>query len=153
MAKSFVMQALRIFSLEEMLSLSQARVAKTSLLKKAAGEDLVVWNDAPEKAPSKHEDNLLPFKKPSSFAKEAEPQAQAENSGSENEASTSVSTTDFLLWQRELTKETSIPTKKDAFKGYSRATEMYIVKSSTPEGKEKIRFASTRGVLVNKKQA
>ena len=41
----------------------------------------------------------------------------------------------------------------DAFKGYRKSTEMYVVKTPTHEGKDKIRFASTNGVLVNKKQA
>jgi len=63
-------------------------------------------------------------------------------------------TADVLLWQRELAKHTdeSIQ-KKKAFKGYKKSTEMYSVKTSTPEGKDKIRFASINGVLVDKKQA
>ena len=151
MSKSFVLQALRIFSLEEMLNLSQARKVKTNMLKKAAGEDLILWNDASEKVTSKNEDNVLAFKKTNSYTQEIlKPETESKT---EEESSSTVSTTDFLLWQRELIKDTSTPSKKDAFKGYGRATEMYVVKSATPEGKEKIRFASTRGVLVNKKQA
>ena len=43
--------------------------------------------------------------------------------------------------------------KKDAFKGYEKSTEMYVVKTTTHDGKDKLRFAATDGVLINKKQA
>ncbi len=159
MAKSFVLRALRVFSLEEMLNLAEARRVKTSLMKKAAGEELVVWDDVPETttkvkaATPETSDNVLPFQKKTAI-KDVEPLPDpALKDSPEGETSTLLSS-EFILWQRELTKDSGAPhSKKDAVKGYSKATEMYVVKTPDVEGKEKIRFASTNGVLVNKKQA
>jgi len=59
-----------------------------------------------------------------------------------------------MLWNREQNKDSNSPVlKKEAAKEYARSTEMYVVKTATVEGKEKIRFAHTNGVLVDKKQA
>ena len=52
-----------------------------------------------------------------------------------------------------MAKETVGSVKKEAARGYARATEMYVVKTSKIEGSDSIRFASTNGVLVDKKQA
>lgn len=159
MAKSFVLRALRVFGLEEMLNLAEARRVKTSLMKRAAGEELVVWDDVPETttkvkvAIPETSDNVLPFQK-KTVIKDVEPLPDpAMKESSEGETTTLLSS-EFILWQRELTKDSGAPlSKKDAVKGYSKATEMYVVKTPDVEGKEKIRFASTNGVLVNKKQA
>jgi hypothetical protein len=154
-AKSFVLKALKIFGLEEMLKLSQTGLSKQVSLKRAAGEDLIVWNDAAdsEPTPSQHnetKDNVLPFKK-QSF--EPIPDPNLAPSEASDSAST-IQTTDFMLWNRELTKDSGAAgLKKGATKEYAKTTQMYIVKTSTIDGKEKIRFASTHGVLVNKKQA
>ena len=155
MAKSFVLKALKIFGLEEMLKLSQTGLSKQVSLKRAAGEDLIVWNDAvdSEPTPSQHnetKDNVLPFKK-QSF--EPIPDPNLAPSEASDSAST-IQTTDFMLWNRELTKDSGAAgLKKGATKEYAKTTQMYIVKTSTIDGKEKIRFASTHGVLVNKNQA
>lgn len=154
MAKSFVLQALKIFGVEEMLKLSKTSVSKAANKKMAAGAELIVWSDAPEEndgipeAPSKPAD-ILPFKK--SISEPIPDPHQPVSEGSEEAAN--IYSSEFMLWQHELGKDNSTSTKKDAVKGYSRATEMYIVKTPDVEGKEKIRFASTNGVLVNKKQA
>jgi len=37
--------------------------------------------------------------------------------------------------------------------GYKKSADMYVVKTTEVDGKEKIRIASTRGVLIDKKQA
>jgi hypothetical protein len=34
-----------------------------------------------------------------------------------------------------------------------KSNEMYVVKTPSSDGKDKIRFAATQGVLINKKQA
>lgn len=159
MAKSFVLRALRVFGLEEMLNLAEARRVKNTLMKKAAGEELVVWDDVAEPVskskphPPEVNDNVLPFqKKTSVYEVEALPDPSLKDSSGEGESS--LLSSDFILWQRELTKDSGAPlAKKEAVKGYSKATEMYVVKTPDIEGKEKIRFASTNGVLVNKKQA
>lgn len=159
MAKSFVLRALKIFGLEEMLKLSEVLKVKSSRMKKAAGEELIVWSDEPEKphhAPTvaQETDNVLQFKK-HGHIEMPEPIADPNASqGIPQEDGSTFYSSEFMLWQRELSKDVGAPLlKKEAVKGYSRATEMYVVKTPTIEGKEKIRFASTNGVLVNKKQA
>ncbi len=156
MAKtSYVLQALKILGLEEMLKLSDVLHVKQVRLKKAAGGELIVWDDAdlnvqPRNAP-REEAKVLAF--PKKTISQLLP-LQDEAPPKEEESTPNLFTSDVVLWQRELSKlsgETSH--KMDAFKGYKKSTEMYVVKTPTNEGKDKIRFASTNGVLVNKKQA
>ncbi len=161
MAKSFVLKALRILGLEEILKLSKAAFVKPVLMKKAAGEDLIVWSDAPESevvasAADEKSATVLPFKKHASdFSKFSEPVSEQDKAKVLSpEAPCSFHSSEFMLWNRELAKDTSSPVlKKEAVKEYARSTEMYVVKTATVEGKEKIRFAHTNGVLVDKKQA
>lgn len=159
MTKSFVLQALKIFGLEEMLKLSQTGQVKAGMLKKAAGAELIVWDDAPEVAtlapPEQPEAKILPFKKQFGEPSEiSEPIADPHLAqGKPSEESANFYSSEFMLWQRELSKDNTSPLKKDAVQGYARSTEMYVVKSPTIDGKEKIRFAETNGILVNKKQA
>lgn len=158
MAKSFVLQALKIFGLEEMLKLSEVLKVKSTRMKKAAGEELIVWSDEPEKpsataVPAQESDNVLQFKRQPAEQLQPIPDPQA-SPGVPQEDGPNFYSSEFMLWQRELSKDAGVPLlKKEAVKGYSRATEMYVVKSPGDQGKEKIRFASTNGVLVNKKQA
>jgi len=160
-ANSYVLKALRIFSFEEILNLSQSALVRPVILKKAAGEDLVFWSDAPEEeVAAKAEiltaadnlNNVLPFNKEFLSADEDKPQEKKSKKKDEEDISHIV-TTEFVLLNREMAKESVGSVKKEAAKGYARATEMYVVKSSNIEGTESIRFASTNGVLVNKKQA
>ena len=44
---NFVLRALNLYGLEEILKLSKAMIVKQVPLKKAAGEELIVWDDAP----------------------------------------------------------------------------------------------------------
>ena len=159
MAKSFVLRALRILGLEEILKLSKAAFVKPALMKRAAGEDLIVWNDAPETQDihtgpeDESKGKVLPFKK--NLADFAKSEFDAEKAKAESsEAQSSMQSTEYVLWNREQTQAANSPVlKKEAAKEYARSTEMYVVKTSTVEGKEKIRFANTNGVLVDKKQA
>ncbi len=60
---------------------------------------------------------------------------------------------ELLLWQREASKNPGDSIKKvDAAQGYKQNSQIYIVNQDTSEGKNKLKFASTRGVLVDKKQ-
>ena len=155
MAKSFVLNALRIFSLDEILKLSRFNNITGAIYKKAAGEELVSWGNAPEEAMHNHfsqqqPDNVLPFKK-ERFEPLPENRSMA---ASAHEEPSNLVSSEFILWQRELTKDSGTTVlKKEAVKGYSKANEMYVVKSPTNEGKDKIRFAATNGVLIDKKQA
>lgn len=150
---SFVLRALKILGLEEIQKLSEVLHVRESALKKAAGEELIVWDDAPQIAPVKNESGdakVLSFPKKTihDMAKLPEPETAP------SEDSPSMLHSDLVLWQREITRQTGDNVHRlDAFKGYKKSTEMYVVKESSVDGKDKIRFASTNGVLVNKKQA
>lgn len=155
MSKStFVLRALKILGLEEMLKLSQVLHVKQVPLKKAAGEDLIVWDDAPTISPKKspqEEAKVLSFPKKTIHDLAPMPEEVPEQDDKDRP---NFLTSDMVLWQREIAKTNGENVHKlDAFKGYKKSTEMYVVKTPTPEGKDKIRFASTNGVLVNKKQA
>lgn len=160
MAKSsYVLRALRILGPEEMLKLSEVLHVKQKLHKKAAGGELIVWDDAPEVAQKKtqnlktEEAKVLPFnRKP--VAEESKSDDAEATAKKEDDVETPHIDTEIVLFQREITKHTGETVlKMDAFKGYRKSTEVYSVKTTTPEGKEKVRFAETNGVLVNKKQA
>lgn len=156
MSKStFVLRALKILGLEEMLKLSQVLHVKQVPLKKAAGEELIVWDDAPEIAPKKasHEEaKVLSF--PKKTIHDLAPMPEESPEKEEDKERPNFLTSDMVLWQREIAKTNGENVHKlDAFKGYKKSTEMYVVKTPTVDGKDKIRFASTNGVLVNKKQA
>lgn len=153
---SFVLQALKILGLEDILKLSEVLHVKQVPLKKAAGEELIVWDeDAPDKVFQKaprEEGKVLSFPKKTAVqdltAFTPEPEIPKE------ELAPSFVTSDLVLWQREISRDAGENiVKLDAFKGYKKANEMYVVKTKMAEGKDKMRFASTNGVLVNKKQA
>lgn len=151
---SFVLRALKILGLEEMLKLSAILQIKEPVLKKAAGDELIVWDDASvpvlEKKKNTEDGKVLTFPKKTiqDMAKLPEPE------GKPGEEPSSLLHSDLVLWQREISKQSGDNVHRlDAFKGYKKSTEMYVVKESSVDGKDKIRFASTNGVLVNKKQA
>ncbi len=123
--------------------------------KKASGDDGVIWKQ--DRAPSQKrkeasaptEAKVLPFSRPSTHV----PEPKIETS-SESDEEPQILSSDVILLQREIARETGTGDKKAAAsRGYQKATEMYVVKSQTLDGKEKMRIASTNGVLVNKKQA
>lgn len=155
MAKSsYVLRALKILGLEEVLKLSEVLNVRQVSLKKAAGDDFIVWDSTSvEKV---EVEKTEPLGKVLSFPKKSihDLEKLPEENGSPQEIPENLIQSDLLLWQRDVGRSKEIPVhRKDAFNGYKRATEMYVVKESTVEGKSKIRFASTNGVLVNKKQA
>lgn len=152
---SFVLKALRILSLDEMKRLSEILKVRVSAPKKAAGGELIVWDDEEEvsehqPAPEKNA-TIIPF--PKKTINEIEP-LEIKNQDAVSDDQSSFVHTDLMLWQREISRHSDENVhRNEAFKGYKKSTEMYIVKESTIDGKDKIRFASTNGVLVNKKQA
>lgn len=154
MAKSsFVLKALKILGLKDIQKLFEVLLVKQAPLKKAAGEELIGWDEAIDnsfqKAP-KEEAKILSFpKKTIQDMATLEPEAPATDEPTPN-----LLTSDLILWQREISRDAGENSGKlDAFKGYKKANEMYVVKTKTVEGKDKIHFASTNGVLVDKKQA
>jgi hypothetical protein len=160
--KSYVLKALKLLSLDEILKLATAVKVKSGLLKKAAGQELVSWeessdphevmtekNSPPQKSDFKAPADILPFKRP-----EKKEESLSEDCEGAKEHASLVSS-EFILWHRELNKDAAVgPSQtKEAIKGYMKSTEMYVVKTPSSDGKDKIRFASTQGVLINKKQA
>ncbi|MFP5384998.1 MAG: hypothetical protein ACLGHN_02900 [Bacteriovoracia bacterium] len=160
MAKSsYVLRALKILGLEEMLKLSEVLHVKQVPLKKAAGGEFIVWDDAveqeaaptPKSEPKEKEGKVLTF--PKKTINDLTPLPEEAEATGEEETPSFLSS-DLVLWQREIAKHTGDNIHRlDAFKGYKKSTEMYVVKTPGAEGKDKMRFASTNGVLINKKQA
>lgn len=152
----FVLKALKILGLEEMLKLAEILNSKAIPMKRAAGEDLVVWSDpevpaVPKKKESQTEGKILNFKSPKPTEAEVEAKA-VEDKLKANPIH--LVTADMMMWQKELTKDSEVSLQKqEAMNGYKKSAEMYVVKTTELNGKEKIRIASTRGVLVDKKQA
>lgn len=166
---SLVLQALNILGLEEILKLSEVLRIKQVPLKKAAGEELVSWSETTQeelprpKQTSPSEAKILPF--PQKTIKQfeeleseqeeiVEAKAVIKDKLEEAPAGIRVMPSDVILWQREIMKDSDGAIQKiDAMKGYQRSTQMYMVKSKSIDGKEKIRFIATNGILINKKQA
>lgn len=153
---SFVLKALRILSLDEMKKLSEIMKVRVPAPKKAAGGELIVWDEEEEihEMPSAgpHESaKILAF--PKKNINEIEP-LKLTDPNAVGEDNSSLLHTDLVLLQKQISRQTEESIQRqEAFKGYKKSTEMYVVKESTIDGKDKIRFASTNGVLVNKKQA
>lgn len=164
MAKSsIVLRALGLLGLEEVLKLSEVASERHMPLKKAVGEDLLAWDGPQSKKRSRHRPDeggqILEFPNRKSIhefseLENAPPPSPPGAPGEEGDERPSLISSDMLLWQRELSKETGVSINKvDAFKGYQKFTQMYVVKTESPEGKQTIRFASTDGILINKKQS
>jgi hypothetical protein len=165
---SFVLRALNILGLEEILKLSEVLRIKQVPLKKAAGEELVTWSETQEEVPRSEpkppsEAKVLAFPKKtikqfeeleSEQREIIEAKAEARENLEKVPEGTLVMPSDVILWQREIMKDSDGAIQKiDAMKGYQRSTQMYMVKSKNIDGKEKIRFIATNGILINKKQA
>ena len=151
-----MLKALKILGLEEMLKLAEILNSKAVPLKRAAGEDLVVWSEPEPQNPKKDsrpDAKVLSFK--TTRAADLE-EAQFDESKSEvkNENQNHFVSAEMMMWQKELTKDSELNLhKREAVNGYKKSADMYVVKTTEVDGKEKIRIASTRGVLIDKKQA
>jgi hypothetical protein len=138
---------------EEILKLAHILHREEVGFKKAAGSDIVFWKQSSSE-PKKKEDGprteakVLHFNRPAPQVEEKIDEVQPASDD------VRIMSSDVVLLQREISRETNQGTHQASAKsGYQKATEMYVVKSQTIDGKEKIRFASTHGVLINKKQA
>ncbi len=150
----YVLRALCILGPEEILKLAHVLHREEVSFKRASGDDVVVWKQERSQAPKKKEPSsspegrVLPFTRPSSI-----PEPQVETIV-ENLDEAQILSSEVVLLQREIARESGTGGQKAAATlGYQKATEMYVVKSQTLDGKEKMRIASTNGVLVDKKQA
>ncbi len=148
------MRALCILGPEEILKLAHVLHREEVSFQRASGDDIVSWKDqkpTPRKKETKSqtEAKILHFTKPAPQMEE-KPVDDGEATGDDAQ----ILSAEVILMQREISRETSSERHKvSARSGYQKASEMYVVKSQSLDGKEKIRFASTNGVLVNKKQA
>lgn len=156
MAKtSSVLRSLGILGSEEMLKLSEVLKEKQVPMKMAAGEELVVWDDSPGEMAQKRlspsaDAKILEF--PTKSIREFSAYEPERPEGEEQDGKLLPS--DLVLWQREISRESGANIQKlNAMSGYQKSTQMYVVKTKGHEGKTKLRFASTEGILVNKKQA
>jgi hypothetical protein len=144
---TFVLRALKLLVPEEILKLSEILYEKHHHLKKVAGDDIVVSDNAvvlPQK-----EAKILKFSKNS---KESGRQESQQSSGTSSEEA--MDSSDLLLWQRDLAKQSGESLQKsEALRRYKASTDMYVIKETAPEGKDKHRFPATNGVLIDKKQA
>lgn len=155
----FVLQALKVVGWEDIQRMTAVTHIQTPL-KKAAGEELIFWEDTPveqvSKAPQGGEGKVIPFTQRAAFKESESLKSLTEPPPPppKEEHDPNVVSADTVIWQREMAKrsEKSLH-KNEAMKGYKKSAEMYVVKTQDEEGKEKIKFASTRGILVNKKQA
>jgi len=152
--KSFVLQALNIYDLDDVLQLSSILLEKRVPLKRVAGESFEFsletsvdnMGSRSEKKTIKS-DNIASLKLVDLDARKKEKEEQ------ERKDFDSKLNSELLLWQREASKNPGDSIKKvDAAQGYKQNSQIYIVNQDTSEGKNKLKFASTRGVLVDKKQ-
>ena len=152
----FVLQALKILGLEEMLKLSEVLHTKKIPLKKVVGQDLVIWDDHPASGtkkdlPLQEEAKVLFF--PEIPATAPAPSAETQESVAQ-EQEVAATESDLYLWRQELNKQHSEKaSQQSALKGYRKTNEIYLVKSKDENGKTQVRYAAIEGVLVNKKQA
>lgn len=150
----YVLRALCILGPEEILKLAHVLHREEVSFKRASGDDSIFWKEQkaltkPQEPKPKIEAKILQF---SRSAPQPEQKAENREDSIITEEGTILSS-EVVLMQREISRETTSENQKSSAKsGYQKATEMYVVKSNV-EGKEKIRFASTNGVLINKKQA
>lgn len=154
----FVLQALKILGPEEILKLSEVLHVKQVPLKKAAGEEFIVWDDADLPTPQRSEAQpkeakVLEFPKKS--INDMRPyEGDRPEPSEDDEDKPSFLDSDMVLWQREIARSHGDNVQKiEAMTRYRKSTEVYVVKTSDKDGKDKTRFASTNGILINKKQA
>ena len=150
----YVLRALCILGPEEILKLAHFLNREEVSFKRASGDDVVFWKQEGAAAKKreefpKSEAKILNFTGPRP-AVEEQPEIVTDGASPD----LNIMSSEVILIQREISRETTTEVHKTAAKScYSKASEMYVVKSQSLDGKQNIRFASTNGVLINKKQA
>lgn len=154
--RPFVLRALNILGIEEILMLSEVLQNKQKPLKKAAGAELIVWDQDVEEVVQKQvstSEKILPFPKKTiqnlpQLAEEPPPEHE------EKENTEEFITSDLMLWQREMSKQKGQTLSKiEGFSEYQRSNDVQVIKTLNTEGKHEVKFVPTNGVLINKKQA
>lgn len=150
--KSSILKAFNLLGPSEILKIAHVLAEWSPALKKVAGDDLVVWDDASSHPPQKEtEAKVIPF--PERKGREASPEPLQETITGEAD-STPIYSTESVLMSREMShRAQENMTKLTAKKGYQSSSEILMLKSKDLSGKSKTVFASTKGVLVDKKLA
>lgn len=149
--RSFVFQALSLLGPEEILNLTRVLLQSKVVFKKAAGAESVLIPNVPvDSTDPKPEAKVLSFPLPKEPLKDPPP----ENKKVDDQSGRGLGGSDLLLWQNDAKKDSGGALKRrEALKKYQKTTQTFAVKSEDPDGKTKLRFADTNGVLVDKKQA
>lgn len=149
----YVLRALCILGPDEIQKLAHVLHREEVSFKKASGDSTVFWKEG-RSTPKKRDESprteakVLHFSRPAPQVEEPAPEVES------SEDDQKIMSADLILLQREISRGTATTSHQASAKsGYQKATEKYVVKSQSLDGKEKIRFASTNGVLINKKQA
>lgn len=153
--KSSILKTFNLLGPSEILKIAQVLGEWTPALKKVAGDDLVVWDDASVHPSSKEnvEAKVIPFPERKTESREApmEPLREAPEGQPD---STPIYSTESVLMSREMSHRVQENmTKLKAKKGYQGSSEILMLKSKDLSGKNKTVFASTKGILVDKKLA
>ena len=150
--KSSILKAFNLLGPSEILKIAQVLGEWTPALKKVAGDDLVVWDDA-SSHPQRNEPEakVIPFPDKKSREISLEPLQETVTGESDT---TPIYSTESVLMSREMShRAQENMTKLTAKKGYQSSSEILMLKSKDLSGKSKTVFASTKGVLVDKKLA
>ena len=145
-----VLRAISVLSLEEILKLSSSEEEILAFEQVAGGE----WSSAPQARRPSSPAKILSFPSPekkANLARDLEPLPE-EGESLDLEGLQELSL-DFILSQRELWKRgVQSLGLATAIEEYLRQLQVISIKESSDEGKEKIRFITTQGLLINKKQ-
>lgn len=150
---SHILKAFSIIGPEEILKLSES--VATGHGKMVSGDSFLVWGEEQEpelKTEALKEADIIPFPQ---NKKLFEPLVEPVPETPTEEATVPAFLSgELALMQRELARESEEAiTRMSAKSGYKSATNLFVIKTKDLEGKSKIKFASTNGVLVDKKQA
>lgn len=153
---SAVLRAFSLIGPEEILKLSQVLHVATGL-KKVVGESYTLWDEGPARpAPSRPLGKVLqfPINKSSVPESEAVPEPHLKPPADGKVFDAPFITGEAAVLYRQISREAEEHLQKCAAKtGYQKAGAVLMVKTPIEGGREKVHFASTNGVLVDKKSA
>lgn len=153
--KSSILKAFNLLGPSEILKISHILGEWSPALKKVAGDDLVVWDNASSHSTQEDvpEAKVIPFPDRKTGAREAPLEPLRETITGEAD-STPIYSSESLLMSREMSlRAQENMSKLTAKKGYQSSSEILMLKSKDLSGKSKTVFASTKGILVDKKLA
>jgi hypothetical protein len=156
--KSNILEALSLYDQDKILDLCKVLLEKKIPFKKAAGEDVLfsstnnleraslgINKTEVKKKSQVEERHLILVKDQADLGQKKKKKENVEEDFRLN--------SELLMWQREASKEIDgVLKKSEAVKGYKQLNQLYVVKEESEDGKNKLKFASTHGVLIDKKQ-